>query len=164
MHTHTHAVEENKRKTKTIAEDMRSTDLKETDYSEAEFWETLIQEKLRPISQKFMQNSNKDVLKSLESLRNSVLGGLLLVNLMWIVLLSTLTFWQLGQYNIDPRAFQLLFLSVYGIIIVIQFFTMLAHRAVTLVHYLGRVKPREVGINPWRHYDDPGFQVVSIQM
>lgn len=127
---------------------------------ESEFWKDLITRKLKPVSQKFMQN--KDVQKSLESLRNLVLALLLLVNITWIVLLSSLTFWQLQKYNIDGQAFQLLFLVVYGTIIVVQFFTMLAHRGVTLVHYLGRVKPREVSVNPWRNYDD-GFMLVSVQ-
>ena len=131
--------------------------------NEVIFWNNLIDKKLKPVSQKFLQN--KDVHKSLESLRNSTLALLLLVNLMWILLLSSLTFWQLQLYNIDPRAFQLLFLAVYGIIIIIQFFTMLAHRAVTLIHYLGRVKPREVRVNPWlignSGYDD-GFGLVSL--
>ena len=112
--------------------------------SEEEFWNELIDEKLKPVELKFTHSKN--VQKSLESLRNSTLAILLLVNLMWIVLLSSLTFWQLELYEIDPRAFQLLFLAVYGVIIIIQFFTMLAHRAVTLIHYLGRVRPRDFSL------------------
>lgn len=139
---------------------MQCTELRDVDDNESTFWDDLICRKLKPVSLKFTQN--KDVHKSLESLRNSVLALLLLVNLMWIVLLSSLTFWQLQEYNIDPRAFQLLFLAVYGFIILIQFCTMLAHRAVTLIHYLGRVKPREISVNPWQNYND-GFQLVSVQ-
>lgn len=85
----------------------------------------------------------KDIHKSLLSLRNSVLAILLLVNLMWIVLLTSLMFWELQQYDNNPRAFQLLYLAVYGFIILVQFFAMLAHRGVTLMHYLGRAKPSE---------------------
>ncbi len=81
---------------------------------------------------------------------------------MWIVLLISLTFWQLELYDIDPRAFQLLFLAVYGLIILIQFFTMLAHRAVTLIHYLGRIKPREVTVTPWLTDYDDRFEMFSM--
>lgn len=126
--------------------------LREIYKDEAVFWEDLIKRKLKPVSLKFTQIG--DIQKSLESLRNLVLSILLLVNLMWIVLLVSLTFDQLRDYGIDPRAFQTLFLAVYGFIIIIQFFTMLAHRAVTLIHYLGRVKPREVLITPWEDVDD----------
>jgi len=130
---------------------------------EEKFWNDLIKRKLKPVSQKFQPN--KDLHQSLESLRNYCLVLLLLVNLMWIVLLSSLTFWQLQQYNIDPRAFQLLFLVVYGIIIVIQFFTMLAHRVVTLVHYLGRAKPREVYIDTYAsEFSESMFMSMSESM
>ena len=151
----------NKRRTKNIIDGLVSSITLEE--GEVDFWNDLIKRKLKPVSQKFTES--KSVQKSLESLRNSTLALLLLVNLMWIVLLSSLTFWQLQIYEIDPRAFQLLFLAVYGIIIVIQFFTMLAHRAVTLIHYLGRIKPREVTVNPWLIGNtgyDGGFAMVSM--
>jgi chitin synthase len=104
----------------------------------------LIDDKLKPVSQKFILDQIKDIHKSLQSLRNMTLAILLLINMMWMVLLASLTFWQLEQYRVDPRAFQLMFLAVYSFIILIQFFAMLAHRLVTLVHNFGRVKPREV--------------------
>ena len=155
-----------KRRTKNILEDIQCIALEDMEQhddfaiTESEFWKQLISRKLKPISSKFTQI--KDIHKSLQSLRNATLAMLLLVNLMWIVLLTSLTFWQLQKYNIDPRAFQLLFLAVYGFIIIVQFFTMLAHRGVTLVHYLGRVKPREVSVNAWRNYND-GFGIVSLR-
>ena len=85
-----------------------------------------------------------DLKANLKSLRNSVLAILLLVNIMWIILLYTLEFSQLIDYGFESRAFQTLFLAVYGIIIVIQFVTLLCHRSVTLVHYLGRTQPAEI--------------------
>lgn len=160
------SAELNKRRTKSVLEDIKCYTMEELeqggdyDLTESEFWKNIINRKLKPVSQKFTQV--KDIHKSLQSLRNSALAILLLVNLMWIVLLSVLTFTQLEQYKIDPRAFQLLFLAIYGFILLIQFFTMIAHRGVTLVHYLGRVKPREVSVNPWRNYDD-GFRVMSVR-
>jgi len=147
-------VEQNKRNTKSTIDSLSSISLKVRDRNEYDFWRRLIKMKLKPVAQKFTQV--KDVQKSLENLRNLVLAVLLLMNLMWIVLLFSLDFWQLQKYNVDPRAFQLMFLFVYGLIIVIQFFTMIAHRAVTLIHYLGRVKPREVLVVPW---DEPFVDV-----
>lgn len=129
--------------------------------SETRFWTDLINRTLKPVPLQFTQN--KDVQKSLESLRNSTLALLLLVNLMWIVLLASLEFWQLRQFGIDPRAFQLLFLVVYGFIILVQFFTMIAHRCVTLIHYLGRVKPREITVNPWKD-EDTGIAIISLNL
>lgn len=161
------AAELNKRRTKSVVDDIKCymlEDLEDRDeflIPESEFWNQLISRKLKPVSQKFTQI--KDIQKSLQSLRNYTLAVLLLVNVMWVIFLSTLQFYQLQEYGIDPRAFQLLFLAVYGFILVVQFFTMLAHRGVTLVHYLGRVKPREVTINPWSKYNDHGFQIMSVQ-
>lgn len=150
-------MELNKRRTKGIVDHIVHLSLREIDENEAKFWDKLIKRKLKPLSLKFTQI--KDVQKSLESLRNLTLAILLLANLMWIVLLASLTFYQLQDFGIDPRAFEILFLAVYGFIIVVQFFTMLAHRAVTLIHYLGRVKPREVLVTP---YWDVDFEMLSI--
>jgi chitin synthase len=156
-----------KRRTKNVLDDVTCypmDDLEQeggTCIKESEFWEQLINQKLKPVSHKLTQTG--DIHKSLQSLRNMTLAILLLINMMWIILLASLTFWQLEQYGIDPHAFQLLFLAVYSLIILIQFFTMLAHRGVTLVHYLGRVKPREVTVRPWQRnrYQD-GFEVISM--
>ena len=127
--------------------------------SETQFWTDLINRTLKPVPLQFVQN--KDIQKLLESVRNSTLALLLLVNLMWIVLLMSLEFSQLRQYGIDPRAFQLLFLAVCSFIIIVQFFTMIAHRCVTLIHYLGRVRPRDVTVNPWKG-EDTGIAIVSM--
>ena len=112
------------------------------DEEENKFWETLIKDKLKPETVRFTPID--DLKANLKSLRNSVLAILLLVNIMWIILLYTLEFSQLIDYGFESRAFQTLFLAVYGIIIVIQFVTLLCHRSVTLVHYLGRTQPDEI--------------------
>ena len=110
--------------------------------NEADFWEDLIHRKLKPVTVRFTQIDDiKDMLKSL---RNSILALLLLVNLMWIILLYTLQFVQLEEYGLDSRAFQTLFLAVYGFIIAVQFVALVFHRGVTLVHYLGRTQPAEI--------------------
>lgn len=111
------------------------------DEQENDFWEKLM-DKLKPETVRFTPID--DLKANLKSLRNSVLAILLLVNLMWIILLYTLEFSQLIDYGLESRAFQTLFLAVYGIIIVIQFVTLLCHRSVTLVHYLGRTQPDEI--------------------
>ncbi len=137
------AAEHNKKITKEILDRITSASLEEVDNKEAEFWKDLISRKLKPVSQKFTHI--EDIQKSLESLRNTVMGVLLLVNVTWILLLVSLQSWY--------PAFEILFLAVYGFIIVVQFLTMLGHRAVTLIHYLGRFKPREMLVRRWEHDD-----------
>ena len=105
---------------------------------ELEFWTKLVTDKLKPES----ENLGKvDELKEkLRNLRNISLLVLLLTNIMWIVFLYTLVFPQLTKYNLPDRAFSLLFLAVFSIIIFIQFIAMIFHRFVTLVHLLARTK------------------------
>ncbi len=75
--------------------------------------------------------------KSLLQLRNTSLGVLFIVNIMWFLLLYTVEIAELGFFIKETRAFQLLFLSVYAFIMVIQFFMMLCHRLITFAHYIG---------------------------
>lgn len=131
------------RHTETLIENLPATDLVSTDKDEADFWVNLIRRTLKPVSVRF-QGQIEDMKNSLRSLRNTALGVILLVNIMWIVLLYTLEFPELADYGLDTRGFQLLFLAVYGFIIVVQFITLLFHRIITLMHYLGRTQPNEV--------------------
>ena len=110
--------------------------------NEAEFWDDLIHRKLKPVTVCFTLIDNIE--EMLKSLSNSILAVLLRINLTWIILLYTLQFPQLEDYGLEPRAFQLLFLAVYSIIIAIQFVALVCHRGVTLVHYLGRTQPAEI--------------------
>lgn len=125
--------------------------------SESEFWKLLIKEKLKPVKVQLTQT--EDLKRQLKSVRNTVLAILLLVNLMWIILLYTLTFPRLSDYDLPVRAFSLVFLGVYGIIVIVQFLTLIIHRVVTLVHYLGRIRPDEI-ITPAG--DEDGFVDLSI--
>ena len=102
------------------------------------FWKNLADDKLKPES----ANLGKvDELKEkLRDLRNVALLVLLLVNIMWIVFLYTLVFPQLTKYNLPDRAFSLLFLAIFSIIVFIQFVAMIFHRFITLVHLLARTK------------------------
>ena len=131
------------RHTETLIDNLMISDLKNTDKTECDFWMDLIHRTLKPVSVRF-QGQIQDMKDSLRSLRNTALGVILLVNIMWIVLLYTLNFPELEDYGLDSRGFQLLFLFVYGFIIIVQFITLLCHRIVTLMHYLGRIQPYEV--------------------
>ncbi len=121
---------------------------------ERQFWKDLIVKKLKPLSTQL--TSIEEIKESLRTLRNTVLIVLFLVNIMWIIALYVVEFKRLSDYNLNPRAFQLLFLFVYGFIIIIQFLMMICHRGITLVHYFGRIKPSNVIIPI-----DPGFENVS---
>ena len=136
------AVDRKIRETKSTLEQLPEVDIATLNKDEARFWEGLIEHTLKPVTIRFTQIGS--IQQALRSLRNMVLILLLLVNCMWIILLFTLDFPQLTDYGLDPRGFQLLFLAVYGFIIIVQFITLLCHRAVTVVHYLGRIKPSEV--------------------
>ena len=134
------------RHTETEIDNLPVTLLERTNKDEADFWVGVIHRNLKPVSVRF-QGQVEDLKHSLRSLRNAALAVLLLLNIMWIVLLYTLNFPELTDYGLDSRGFQLLFLAVYGFIIVVQFITLIFHRIVTLVHYLGRIQPSEVMSN-----------------
>lgn len=74
----------------------------------------------------------------LRNLRNSVLVGLLLINIIWLILMTTLVLPQLRAYFVNSHLTQLLFLSVYLIVLILQFVAMLVHRLITLSHYIQR--------------------------
>ena len=131
------------RHTETAIDNVPATVLASTNKEEADFWVGLIHRNLKPVSVQF-QGQVEDLKNSLRNLRNAALAVLFLINVMWIVLLYTLDFPELLDYGFDSRGFQLLFLAVYGFIIVVQFITLIFHRIVTLVHYLGRIQPNEV--------------------
>ena len=65
-----------------------------------------------------------------------------LINLIWIVLLYSLTFSELEGFNISPQVLSILFLAVYGLIILVQFVVMLIHRLTTLAHYIARLNQK----------------------
>lgn len=107
------------------------------DEDEKKFWDILIHCKLKPVSAQL--TSMNDIHKSLLTLRNSTVFIFFFINVTWLILLGYFSFDQLKKHNIDPRAIQLFFLVIYGFLLVIQTVAMLAHRAVTLIHYLGRL-------------------------
>lgn len=127
-------VEQRKRRAKSIIDSLDTCMLEE---DEKKFWEILIHRKLKPVSAQL--TSINDIQKSLLNLRNSTLFVFFFINISWLILLGYFSFDQLKKHNIDPRAIQIFFLAVYGFLLLIQTVAMLAHRAVTLIHYLGRL-------------------------
>lgn len=114
---------------------------------EFQFWTRILSKELKPVTVRLQQTS-KEIGQKLKSLRNSTLAGIFLINVMWIILLYTVTFPQLDKYGLPEKAFQLLFLGVYGIIILVSFVAMLAHRFIMLMHFLGRPEVVEQAIAP----------------
>lgn len=105
---------------------------------EVAFWLELLETVLHPVPESLAQTSGlKDELRYL---RNSALISFLLINLIWIILISLLTVDELNSaLGLSNKFLSLVFLLVYGFIVVVQFFAMLFHRTVTLAHYISRV-------------------------
>ena len=114
---------------------------------ETKFWSDILTKELKPVTVRLQQTS-KEIGQKLDSLRNSTLAIILLVNIMWLLLLYTVTFPQLGTYGLTDRAFQLLFLGIYGIIIILSFVAMVLHRFIMLMQFLGRQQVVEKVIPP----------------
>ena len=127
---------------------------------ENEFWEKLAKDKLQPESANF--SKVEELKEKLKSLRNFSLLVLLLTNIMWIVFLYTLVFPQLTDYNLPDRAFSLLFLSVFSVIIVIQFIAMIFHRFVTLLHLLAGISLRSTESAPVSSWSNDDVEYVSL--
>jgi len=119
---------------------------------EYKFWENLVAEKLKPESANL--SKVEELKKSLRDLRNFCLLIVLLTNIMWIVFLYTLVFEPLAKYNLPARAFSLLFLVIFSVIVLIQFIAMLFHRFITLLHVLAGIRPA--------HKDDASLNWVDV--
>ena len=89
----------------------------------------------------------EELKEKLKNLCNLSVLILFLINVMWVVFLYVLVFPQLTKYNLPDRAFSLLFLFIFSIILLIQFFAMLFHRYKTLLHLLAGIRPREYIVN-----------------
>ena len=107
------------------------------DENEKSFWKGLANGTLKPIPEHLTKAS--ELRNDLKLLRNYTLIALLIVNIMWLILLSIFTFNELEQVGLTASILSLLFLVAYGIIITVQFFAMIFHRVVTLSHYIARL-------------------------
>jgi len=115
--------------------------------TEYKFWNDLAKDKLKPESANL--GKVEELKEKLRNLRNLSVLILFLINVMWIVFLHTLVFPQLTKYNLPDHAFSLLFLSIFSIIVLIQFFAMLFHRFKTLLHLLAKIRPKDKTVSQW---------------
>ena len=83
----------------------------------------------------------EELKEKLEDLRDSTLMVFFIANVIWIILIITLTK-QANLQVLGTNTLGLAFLCVYGFIIVIQFLTLLWHRGETFFHVMART--------PWR--------------
>ena len=101
---------------------------------EMTFWSNMIETVLRPTPDGLSHvNELRD---DLNNLRNYTLIAMLLINLIWLILLTIFTFKDLETLGLSSQLLGLLFLAVYGILLSVQFVGMLLHRLVTLAHYI----------------------------
>ena len=128
------------------------------DDEESLFWTNILSKELKPVTYQLQQTST-DIEQKLKTFRNITLGIILLINLMWIILLYTVTFPQLKKYDLPEQAFQLLFLAVYGFIFLISFVAMLMHRCIMLMHFLGRPEIIKDAVEP--HHEEFEFVDMS---
>ena len=123
------------RKAKAVLKEKRHVTQLEKD--EFDFWTKKIKTTLSPVPEGLTKAVElKDGLKNL---RNVTLIAILLINLIWIILFLTLTFEGLETYNINSQLLTIVFLGVYGLVMIIQFVTMVMHRLITLSHYIARL-------------------------
>eukprot|EP00731_Ephydatia_muelleri_P007965 Em0004g303a len=98
------------------------------------YWTELLGEgkPLRPLAAK----PDHKLEKELKSLRNITLAFLLVINAMWVVLLYTLQFPELQYFNLPTKAFEVIYLAVYTLIVSVRFCALVIHRGITFIHYL----------------------------
>lgn len=83
----------------------------------------------------------EELKEKLEDLRDSTLMVFAIANAIWIILIMTLVQQKNLQF-LGTNVLGLAFLCIYGLLIVIQFLTLLWHRGVTFFHVIARA--------PWR--------------
>lgn len=104
---------------------------------EIAFWMEMADTVLRPTPEGLTATS--ELRNDLKFMRNYMLLAMLLINLIWLLLISLFTFSELKTLGLSGNVLGLLFLAVYGVLFSIQFIGMLLHRVVTLSHYIARL-------------------------
>ena len=117
------------------------------DKNEVEFWDQLANTTLKPESANL--GKVEELKEKLTNLRNLSVLILLLINVMWIVFLYTLKFPELIKYGLPDKAFSLLFLIIFSVIMVIQFVAMIFHRFETLLHLLAGIRSKDNTASQW---------------
>jgi chitin synthase len=104
---------------------------------ELNFWRSASRLWLKPQLSDYQRGKVKNLQSGLKGLRNQVVLLFLVTNVLWIVLIETMarhTELRLAETN----AIGLIFLAVYGVVIAIQFLTIIWHRLETFIHWLAR--------------------------
>ncbi len=99
-----------------------------------------VEEKIKSCEQgeaiKANTQEEKKIEESLYTLRNTSLAALFVVNLLWILVLNTtcIVFVEIHAYIklFRVKTFELVFLSLYALLLFIQFAAMIIHRITTL--------------------------------
>ena len=107
------------------------------DDDEEAFWLHTIETVLKPTPDSLTRVN--ELRHDLNSLRNHALIAMLLINLIWLIVFSLFTFNQLKGFGFGNQGLGLLFLVVYGVLLLVQLIGMLLHRLVTLAHYIARL-------------------------
>ena len=129
--------------TETKLDHLPDSCMEELEERELSFWNNKVKEVLRPIPDGLTRTN--ELKHSLNNLRYTVLIGLFLINLIWILLFHTFTFEELKVINVNPQVLIIVFLGIYGVILLIQFVTMIIHRFITLAHYIARLNEKLPG-------------------
>ena len=107
--------------------------------AEHQFWEGLRQTCLLPETAGF--GAVAELKEKLEELRDSTIMVFAIANAIWIILLMTLIK-ETHLKVLGTNVLGLIFLCIYGFLVVLQFITLLWHRGVTACHVLARA--------PWK--------------
>ncbi|CAG2241376.1 CHS1 [Mytilus edulis] len=131
-------------------------DIQKINSTEYEFWKLLTDTHLKPTSEAFSLLGQLKI--KLEELRNTWLMILLTVNSLWLMLISTLA----SKINLLVLG-SLVFLLIFGVLLLVQFFCMLFHRLSTLAHFLARA-PYRFGHgyrSSWSYKNDEDIAAVA---
>jgi chitin synthase len=132
---HPTIMEQEQIKTKHEIDALQTHTLKTVQPKENNFWNNLIKRRLRPESTVFAHDL--ELKEKLIELRNSTLLVFAIVNVIWLILISTLV--TKAQLNVlETNVLGLAFLTVFGLILFIQFLCMLFHRCLTWMHLIAR--------------------------
>ena len=104
----------------------------------------------------------EELKEKLEELRNSTLLVFALSNLIWIILLLTITH-QENLKVLGTNVIGFAFLAIYGFIIVIQFLTLLWHRMATFFHVVARASWERGALHMVWKFDDRDLLLLPVE-
>ena len=124
------------------------------DLQEAKFWEKLRSVCLLPEQAAFSQSD--ELKEKLIELRNTGLVMLTVINILWMIVMLTIIAQGNKLHILNTNFLGLLFLSLYTIVLLVQFCTLLWHRVGTWIHLMSRTpfKPGSSINMSWSFHDD----------